>query len=51
MEIRRCRAEIAPADLLPTERAIGMMNLRKTARASTAEGLKRIERRHDLSQL
>jgi hypothetical protein len=52
MEIRRCRVEIAAADLLRTERAIRMMILRKMTRiTSTAEGLKRSERQHDVSLL
>jgi hypothetical protein len=50
MEIRRCRAEIAEADLLPTERTIRMTTLRMMTRIrSTAEDVESHEKRHDLS--
>ena len=49
LEIRRCRAGIAVADLLQTEKAIRTMTLKMMTRiTSTAEGLKRCER-HELS--
>jgi hypothetical protein len=50
MEIRRCRAETAETDLLPTERVIRMMTLRMMTRiTSTAEGVESREKQHDLS--